>query len=454
MRPKNGRITTNAAGPDMKRRTKTLLTTLIVLTITAIFIVGFVLAWDVFDFKGKLDKLFDTNFYATEEPLYLSDVKINLTSSGTSALPAAEKELIENYFTCYYASLGGFYHENMKRFYDFRCSDEFIDELTLDFEINAAKNAPADYSFKECDVHIYIVSRRTTNEGTVELTVQCSAEMQYGFSDVKTKNDSETHTFIISTEDERLIKAHTSDRVSRKYAETVLTEVVAADGYTLSDLSYTYFYPYAETALSFIKTYNSSFRGRLAELLSAQFSPTFACEYEYNRAAACEYARESEGHSPKFGSYDENDTNFCSQCLFAAGIPMDAQGDRLTQWKWYGYDINNAREHSGCTESWYDRDSFWTYATENTGFGLVACEVSDCALPGDIIRLTYLTAEKKNKKTEAVLHCMITDTVLDKSGNPVDYIVCTDKIKNMPLSLLWNGDFSILSVIGYNTANI
>ena len=54
---KSGQTTTSAAGPNMKRRTKTLLTTLIALTITAIFIVGFLLAWDIFDFKGKLDKL-------------------------------------------------------------------------------------------------------------------------------------------------------------------------------------------------------------------------------------------------------------------------------------------------------------------------------------------------------------------------------------------------------------
>lgn len=435
----------------MKRRTKSLLTTLIVLTITAIFIVGFLLAWDIFDFKGKLDKLFNTNFYAVEEPLYLSDVKINLSSSRTTALPTAERELIENYFTCYYASLGGFYHENMSRFYDFQCIDEFIDDLALDYEIIAAKNAGADYSFKECDLSIYLVNRRTTNEGTVEITLTLSAAVQYGSSIYKTSVSDETHSFIISTDDERLIKSHTSDRISRKYAETVINDVIAEDGYVLSDLSYTYFYPYMERVLERFKETNTDFTGSLNGMLSAEYSPGFTAEYEYNREAASEYARASEGHSAKFGSYDENDANFCSQCLFAAGIPMDAQGDKLTQWKWYGYDINNAREHSGCTVSWYDRERFFTYATENTGFGLVA-EISVCAKAGDIVQLTYYN--KEDEKTEIVLQCMITDIVNDKNGNTVDCLVCTDKIKNKPLSLLWSGDIRVISIIGYNTANI
>lgn len=448
---KNGQTTTSAVGLNMKRRTKTLLTTLIALTITAIFIVGFLLAWDVFDFKGKLDKLFNTNFYATEEPLYISDVKINLDSPRTSALPTAERELIENYFTCYYASLGGFYHENMSRFYDFQCIDEFIDDLALDFEIIAAKNAAADYSFKECDLTVYLVTRRTTNEGTVELSFKVSADVQYGFSVYKTTIADENHSFIVSTGDECLIKSHTSDRVSRKYAETVINDVIAEDGYVLSDLSYTYFYPYSERTLKRFKDSNISFSDSLNSMLTTEYEPKFTAEYEYNRKTACDYARESEGHSAKFGSYDENDANFCSQSIFAAGIPMDAQGDKLTQWKWYSYDINNAREHSGCTLSWYDRERFWTYAAENTGFGLVA-EKNAGLLPGDIIQFTYYN--KEDEKTEIALQCMVTEIVKDKNGNPVDYLVCTDKIKNKPLSLLWNGDIRTISIIGYNTANI
>ena len=129
---------------------------------------------------------------------------------------------------------------------------------------------------------------------------------------------------------------------------------------------------------------------------------------------------------------------------------MDAQGDKLTQWKWYDYEVNNAREHEGCTVSWYDRERFWIYATENTGFGLVA-GVTDNPRAGDIIQLMYTDSEDE---TVYVLQGIITGTVLDKNNTPVDYLICTDKIKNKPLSLLWNGDIRAISVIGYNTANM
>ena len=444
MRPKNGLTTTSAVGPDMKRRTKTLLTTLIVLTLTAIFIVGFVLIWDIFDFKGKLDEFMETDFTADNSPLYRSDVTINLTGSGLSALPEDERVLIENYFKCFYASLGGFYNENMSRFYGFECSDEFLDELSLDFEINAAKNAPQDYSFDECSIYLYIISRRTTNEGTVEITLRSSAALKYNFCPLKTSVSDENHIFTLPADDNCLIKKHTTDRASRLFAESVLSEEVAKDGYVLSDLSYTYFYPYAKDALNSLSEKHSAFSEKILFMLSEK-NPSFIAEFGYDRAAASDYARESEGHSEHFGSYDNNDVNFCSQCLYAGGIPMDAQGTKLTQWKWYGYNENNSREHEGCTRTWSERGRFWTYATENTGFGLVA-EESEKAQAGDIIQLMI--------GEEPVLQCIISGTVLDKNGEPCDYLICTDKIKNKPLSLFWNGEIRVLSIIGYNTANI
>ena len=46
------------------------------------------------------------------------------------------------------------------------------------------------------------------------------------------------------------------------------------------------------------------------------------------------------------------------------------------------------------------------------------------------------------------------DIVYDNDGNAVDFIVCTDKLKNKPVSLMWNGNLRFINIIGYNTANI
>ncbi len=430
----------------MNRRLQTLLTTLIVLTITAIAVVGFVLAWDIFDFKGKLDVLFNTNPYAVEEPLYRSDVAIEISTSNGSALPDGERQVIENYFTCYYASLGGFYHENISRFFAFQSVDEHIDGLALDFEIGAAKNASADYSFDSCKIYLYILSRSRNDYGEMVITLKASSEMQYGFSSVVTENSEELHTFTVTEEDkETVISAHTTDRPARKFAEYVFEVAAASDGYTRDDLSYTYYYDYLDRSAELLKMSRDEFQETVSSALSEEYEPSFEAEYLYNSENACLYAVNSSGHSQSYGTYDENDANFCSQCVAAGGIPMDDQGNSLTQWKWYDYEINNARTKEGCTLTWYDREKFWIYATENTGFGLVA-ECSETVRKGDIVQLM--------KQDEPVLECIVTDIVYDNGGNPVDFIVCTDKLKNKPVSLLWNGDLRFINIIGYNTANI
>ncbi len=423
-----------------------MLTTLIVLTITAIVIVGFILAWDVFDFKGKLDELFNWNPYSVEEPLCRSDTIVNLSTSNGDALPDGELAVIENYFTCYYASLGSFYHENISRFFSFQTVDEHIDGLTLDFEIKAAKNSPVDCSFDSCTIYLYIINRSRNENGEMEITVRVSSEMQYGFSSAVTKNSEEIHTFVMTEEDgETLISHHSTERTARRFAEYVFDVAAATDGFTREDLSYTYYYDYVEKSLDFFDLSREEFYETISASLTEEYIPSFEAEYPYNSENACVYAVNSSGHSQIYGTYDENDANFCSQCVAAGGIPMDDQGNSLTQWKWYDYEINNARTKEGCTLTWYNRNKFWVYAVENTGFGMVA-ECSDKVRTGDVVQLM--------KQDEPVLSCIITDIIYDNSGNPVDFIVCTDKLKNKPVSLMWNGDLRFINIIGYNTANI
>lgn len=444
--PKNGLTTTNAVGPDMNRRFQTLLTTLIVLTITAIVVVGFVLAWDIFDFKGKLDQLFNWNPYAVEEPLCRSDTVVELTCTNGDSLPEGERRAIEEYFTCYYASLGSFYHENISRFFAFQAVDEHIDNLALDFEIEAAKNALVDYSFDSCKIFLYIMSRSRNDYGEMEITVRVSSEMQYGFSSAVTENSGEIHTFVMTEEDKNtVISSHSTDRTARKYAEYAFEVAAASDGFTREDLSYTYYYDYVAKATELLRQSRESFGESVNSALSAEFRPTFEAEYAYDSENACVYAVTSSGHSQTYGTYDENDTNFCSQCVAAGGIPMDDQGNSLTQWKWYDYEINNTRTKEGCTLTWYNRNKFWVYALENTGFGMVA-QCSETVRKGDVVQIM--------KQDEPVLQCIVTDVVYDNDGNPVDFIVCTDKLKNKPVSLLWNGDLRFINIIGYNTANI
>ncbi len=424
-------------------RMKTLLTTLIVLTITAIAVVGFILAWDVFDFGGKLDRLFNTDLINGEEPLYRSDIDVDISSSMSSGVPESERAVIEGFFVRYFASLGSFYREDISDYFVRQCEDELIDGLTLDCEIYAAKTCAVDLSYSECSIRYTVLGRSTERDGSIKLTVRCSVQTEYAGLSVQTKQEEE-HTFVLKTEEKELrIKSHTSDRPARLSAISALDKALAEDGFTQGDMAYTYYSPYIKRAAENFSAECEEMRQKIGQ--DEQTERLFEAEFDYDRVAASEYAQNSGGNSAKFGSYDENDTNFCSQCLFAGGIPMDAQGDKLTQWKWYGYSENNAREHSGCTLSWYDRERFWTYAAENTGFGLVA-QVSSNAQVGDIIQL--MNGE------EPILQVIVSKIGYDESGSPAEYFVCTDKQKNIPLSLIGAESVRILSVIGFNTANI
>lgn len=415
---------------------RTLLTTLIVLTITAIAVVGFILVWDIFDFSGRLDTLLDTDLYGSSENVHLSDVSVKVSSSASSNVPETERECVESFFTLYFASLGGFYREDISDCFSFQSEDELIDTLALDCEIYAVKMCDADLSFSECDLNYTVLSREIDYDGNVTLSVRCSFLFNYNGVDAQTSGE-EIHTFVLSKSgSERLIKKHSSNRPARKTAVKALDTALAERGFTQKDMSYTYYSAYIKRAEEICSEWCEEARVKMSQEID---EPIFTAEYDYDRAAAAEYAQTSRGNSAKYGSYEENDANFCSQCLIAGGIPMDAQGDKLTQWKWYGYTENNAREHSGCTKSWYDRARFWIYASENTGFGLVAQE-SNAAQVGDIVQLL--------DNGEPVLQVIVSEIV----GN--EWFVSTDDLKNVPFSTIFSGEARIMEIIGYNTANI
>ncbi len=420
--------------------------TMIVLTVTAILVVGFVLCWDIL--SEKLTELLNTELYSSEEPLTRSDTVVTLSFPEAVGLPEDERAVLEKYFTCYFASLGSFYSENISRFFSPMCEDELLDLMALESEISSAKSAAANCSFKECAVRFTVLSRRSLGKekpDTAELVVECSTEIKYAFSSLPARTSGEKHIFLLTRDGkECLISGHTTDRPARAYAETMLDEVLEEAGYTREDLSYTYYAPYIARTKELLSEQLDAFHENVSLSFGQAYEQMPEAEYEYDRESAAEYARGT-AHSEKYGSYEENDANFASQCLSAGGIPMDAQGDRFTQWKWYGYEENNARERSGCTKSWFDRGRFWSYALENTGFGLAA-KPAAYGQAGDIIQLMG--------KEEPFLQAVITGTISGSDGEPADYLICTDKIKNIPLSLVWAGDFRIMHIVGYNTANI
>ena len=166
-------------------------------------------------------------------------------------------------------------------------------------------------------------------------------------------------------------------------------------------------------------------------------SPYPSADHAYDREAAAAYAREWAGdRNPRWHAYDGaggNCMNYVSQCLYAAGIPMDPSGG----WYWYS-DADRA-------PAWTGVSAFRRYALENSGYGLCAAEASyDSGETGDVI-LMY-SDERYN---HAVI---ITEPVYDSEGEIIDYLICsnTGNYRDFPAAAYTCQKQELVKILGWN----
>lgn len=186
-----------------------------------------------------------------------------------------------------------------------------------------------------------------------------------------------------------------------------------------------------------------------------QNSETATAQNPYDAAAAINYAmtwvnpqyviRNTDVYGV-YDQYDGNCNNYISQCLHAGGIPMDDIGDQYTQWKWYDDDINLAETDAGRSPAWAGVDEFYAYASQNTGFGLVAV-VGDnvfSGAAGDILQYGF-----DNNWHHSVF---ITAVIRDDNGKVLDYLInsnTTDRI-NYPASAYGYPEMRLIKIMGWN----
>ena len=430
----------------MRKRRRTL-TAVLVALLAAIYVVGFFLVWDCCSLDKGIDALMDIDFYATEEKP-ISPVKVNISFGGVT-VSEEEERVISDFFTYYLAGVGGLTLESLAPFFEFETVDELFDRAALRYEIFAADFS--GYSYNECTAEINVISRKPSAKSNntviaLELSLVTDSPLPFTVS-------AESHSFTVDHESFKLT-AHDTDRPVRKAFLKELDYLLAINGYSRADMAYTYYEDYIEAVLSEMKTRATEGYASLAP--EEKEAPLPSPEYSYDRNAAKERAL-----SGSSGISDNNDVSFTCECLFSAGIPMDAQGDMTGQWKWYDGELNSEREKKGHSKSWVEAESFYNYAVTNTGFGLSAYEAK--ASEGEIGDIVQLITDKivddednnlKTKITVPYSQCIITDVIRDSEGNFFDYKVCTDKYKDIPLRLLGAGSFRLIKIAGYNTANI
>ena len=429
------------------RKRKHTLTAVVVVLLAAVYVVGFFLVWDCCSLHESIDDLMNFNFYATEEKP-LSPVKVKVSFDGVT-VSEEEERVITDFFTYYLAGVGGLTLESLSSFFEFETVDELFDRAALRYEIFAADLS--GYSYNECTAEINVTSRKPSNKKSnavisLELTVTTDSTLPFIVS-------GENHVFTVDHESGKLT-AHETERPVRKAFLKELDYLLAINGFTRDDMAYTYYEDYIEAVLTEMKAKATESYASAVPENSGTALPS--PEYSYDRNAAKERAL-----SGASGISDNNDVSFTSECLFSAGIPMDAQGEAEGQWKWYSEELNTEREKKGCSKSWSEAESFYRYAVTNRGFGLCACEAA--AKEGEVGDIIQLLTDKivddsednlKTKITVPYAQCIITDVIRDSEGNFCDYKVCTDKYKEIPLRLLGAGSFRLIKISGYNTANI
>ena len=433
---------TNAAGHDMSRRFKFVLTAMVVVVLTAIYVVGLFLLGDVFNVEEQLDDLFEKDLYGKEyHPA--SSTAVTITLDGKSVTEAEEK-LLGEYFTYFYAGLGAAQSENITRFYATQCVAELYDALAFDYEAYMYGKCPIDRTYESCGVTIDVKRRHAVPKKTdIEIDVEISASAMTGTNADPIAVRGEKHSFVLDEEGKKpLIKEHTSARPAYSAAMQAYDKALEEAGYQRSDLTYTFIPKYTARALELLKSGSDS-----PMFTKEETADRPAAEYEYDRSTAALAAIAGFSGSGAFGEYDEDDANFVSRCIFEGGIPMDAQGERYDQWKWYDGEISTERKKTGCSRSWFDREYFYMYVTTNEGFGMVAYETGGGnGELGDVVQLM-----QDGKPTAEF---MITSIMVTSSGQVKDYLVSNNTYSAVSLLSLGYTDFRVLHIEGYNTANI
>lgn len=430
---------------------KTILTVLIAAIILLMTVAVILLA-------NPFKSLFDSLLFP-EESTPERKVEVTLTAKDeadfSNRYPEAEK-LVRDYFTvlrCLEGTLDLDGNGELEGLYAPMEKSYLADRLRLYSKSVLADNSKSSLFFDSCRVRLVYESVVEVNEGLLIVTLSENTNVYYSCLEGEPcAIGVSLHTFTLCDDKGWKISSHEAEGGDYDNTNRLLHELYTADGYALHELTYTYMEPYYKKAQEIILKSVEKNAEILSEGSSAEFSePPFS----YDRALAVEYALKwtvngKSVRNPLFDEYENDSASFVSQCLLAGGIPQDCQGDdSLTQWKWYSSEISYKREHSGCSESWFDSDALYGYATSNEGFGLTAVELSGAALleMGDIVQLVMSENE--------IISSVVTAISYDKQGAVEEIYVTmhSPDRKSVPLSSVFSRSVRLIKVLGYRSSN-
>jgi hypothetical protein len=392
------------------------------------------------------------SYTSSDSSSSLAESEDDITGSGTVKLRDGEKldedalKPIVAYFEAYFQSMANLKSTDITTlFADPSSENAWINQTAMDYLIELRQNQANDLHMTayECGLTITAVNE---DSNTLEVSLLEDHTVNFAFiSDIDSSSSGISHTFYLKkTGAGYVITKHQKEEDS-----FIMLEEAVADSYDDPD-----------SVAAEILDQSISIVADLADEKEAFNSGDWTADdptadRDYNGQAAVNYAmkwvdsREVVRNTKQFGVYDSyggNCNNYISQCLYAGGIPMDCLGDVDTQWKWYGEDVNLDETKQGRSPAWTGVEEFYTYASENSGYGLVAA-VDDNVYSGSVGDVLQY-----GQNGEWLHSVIITRVVKDQSGKVEDYLInsnTTDR-SNYPASAYGYSELRLIKILGWN----
>ena len=363
---------------------------------------------------------------------YLNDIKY------TVKVDKEVEDVIVEFLNVYYNSIKELQENDMTYlFKDSNSEQALINQTAVSLLIETRKLKPNDLSLDKAkyDLDFTAVS---INGNTVSVTVLENNYLNFEFM-----KEIESKIYNIKNE-------FTLEKVDGKYKITkynkvqdffvMITDLYSSGGKTkLNQIKQNYLNLINEKLQKDREDYNN--------FLNGTGITRRTCDHEYNRSAALKQTVWVNKRDPEWIEFSSNCQNFASQVLYRGGIPMDYIGSSQNhlQWKMYSGSYNENEVDKGYVYTWTYVPYFYTYAKNNTGYGL--CASVDVNLyyaeAGDIIHVGT---------TGPTRHALVVIGDYKKGDKTVDILVNSNTVdlENYPISAYSYPYVSLIKIYGWN----
>lgn len=363
----------------------------------------------------------------------------NISGEASDEVSEEMKNVIVEFLNVYYNSIKNLEENDMTYlFLDPNSEDALINQTALSLLIETRKLKPNDLRLANAKYDLEF-SDVSISGDTVTLTVLEDNYLNFNFM-----KDIESRIYNIENEFTLEKVADTYKIVEYNKVQdfyVMITDVYTGGGKSqLEEIENNYLDVIKEKLVEDREDYQQFLNG-------TGITPRF-CDHPYDREKALEHALKwVDARDPDWLEFDSNCQNFASQVLYSGGIPMDYYGSasEYLQWKLYNGSYNENQVADGYVYTWTYVPYFYTYAKDNTGYGL--CADVDVNLyyaeAGDVIHVGTLRPTR---------HALVVIGDYKVDGKTVDILVNSNTVdlENYPISAYSYPYLSLIKVYGWN----